>query len=316
MELIKDLQRLTVPGKTAVTLGKFDGLHRGHQTLIQQIMKKKTDGFLTCIFTFDRPPKRLLDGINDGLILTNKERREKLNLMGTDILVQCPFTREIAAIEPEEFVEQILMKQLKAEYIAVRTDFHFGHNRRGDVRLLEQLSRRYGFELCVRYKERYQNKIISSSYIREELKKGNMELVSNLLGYHYFVTGEIVRGKQLGRRMGVPTANQYPEEGKLLPPNGVYASRIMVDGKVYNGMSNIGIRPTVENTVLRNVETYLFDFHEDIYGHQAKIEFLAYERPEKKFATLEELKQQLYQDMNITKVYFEQKHMQPYWEEK
>lgn len=204
-------------------------------------------------------------------------------------------------MDPEQFVTEVLIGQMNAGYIVVGPDFKFGHDRSGDIYLLERLSRKYGFRLLVLAKEQHEGRDISSTYIREVLSQGKLELASALLGYPYFVMGEVVKGKQLGRLIGVPTVNQLPRENKLLPPDGVYASRTIVDGKSYGSMTNIGIRPTVDSTRVRNLETYLFDFHEEIYGKEIKVELLSFERPEIKFPSLEDLRAQLNQDMSKTK---------------
>ena len=185
---------------------------------------------------------------------------------------------------------------MNAGYIVVGSDFRFGHGRAGDIYLLDRLSRKYRFRLLVLAKEQYEGRDISSTYIREVLAEGKMELAARLLGYPYFITGEIVRGKQLGRTLGIPTINQFPEESKLLPPDGVYASRVYLDGKQYDGMTNIGVRPTVENVQVRNAETCIFNFDEEIYGKKAKVELLSFERPEQKFASVSELTAQLHKD--------------------
>lgn len=301
MEFINQLSQLHIKEKTAVTLGKFDGLHRGHKKLLNQVLRKREEGYLSAIFTFDMPPKNVLKGTNGRMILTNEERTMLLKKYGVDILFECPFTKEIASMDPEQFVVNILIEQMNAGYIVVGSDFKFGHERSGDIYLLDRLSRKYNFKLLVLAKEQYEGRDISSTYIREVLKEGQMELATTLLGYPYFVTGEVVKGKQLGRTLGVPTVNQLPRENKLLPPNGVYASRTVLDGKIYNSMTNIGVRPTVEETQVRNVETYIFDFAEDIYGRDVKVELLSFERPEMKFDSVEALKAQLNADMCQTK---------------
>ncbi len=305
MEFINQLSQLHIKEKTAVTLGKFDGLHRGHKKLLNQVLRKREEGYRSAIFTFDMPPKNVLKGTNGRMILTNEERTMLLKKYGVDILFECPFTKEIAGMDPEQFVVDILIEQMNAGYIVVGSDFKFGHERSGDIYLLDRLSRKYNFKLLVLAKEQYEGRDISSTYIREVLKEGQMELATTLLGYPYFVTGEVVKGKQLGRTLGVPTINQLPRENKLLPPNGVYASRTVLDGKIYNSMTNIGVRPTVEETQIRNVETYIFDFSEDVYGRDVKVELLSFERPEMKFDSAEALKAQLNEDMCKIKLVLE-----------
>lgn len=301
MEFINQLSQLHIKEKTAVTLGKFDGLHRGHKKLLNQVLRKREEGYLATIFTFDMPPKKLLKGANGRVILTNEERAMLLKAYGVDILFECPFTKEIAGMDPEQFVADILIGRMNAGYIVVGPDFKFGHERSGDIYLLERLSRKYGFRLLVLAKEQHEGRDISSTYIREVLSEGKLELASDLLGYPYFVTGEVIKGKQLGRVIGVPTVNQLPKANKLLPPDGVYASRTIIDGKSYSSMTNIGMRPTVDSTQVRNLETHIFDFQKELYGKEIKVELLSFERQEIKFPSLEELKVQLSRDMCQTK---------------
>ncbi|MCI9541523.1 MAG: bifunctional riboflavin kinase/FAD synthetase [Lachnospiraceae bacterium] len=301
MEFINQLSQLHIKEKTAVTLGKFDGLHRGHKKLLNQVLRKKEEGYRSAIFTFDIPPKNMLNGKNGRLILTNKERTELLKQYKVDILFECPFTKEVATMEPEQFVAEILLGQMNAGYIVVGSDFRFGHNRMGDIYILDHLSRKYNFKLLVLAKEQYQGRDISSTYIRDVLKEGKIELAAFLLGYPYFITGQVVKGKQLGREFGTPTLNQIPKENKLLPPDGVYASQVYLEGEKYKGMTNIGFRPTVENTQVRNVETFLFGFEGDLYGKDIKVELLSYIRPEQKFDSIEGLKLQLLKDKETIK---------------
>ncbi len=301
MEFLNHLSQLHMKEKTAVTLGKFDGLHRGHKKLLNQVLRKREEGYRAAIFTFDIPPRNVLKGTRRQMILTNEERTSLLKQYKVDILFECPFTKEIAGMDPEQFVREILLGQMNVGYIAVGSDFRFGHDRAGDIYLLDRLSRKYHFRLLVLAKEQHNGRDISSTYIREILRKGQMELAEELLGYPYFVTGEVVKGKQLGRKLGTPTLNQIPREEKLLPPDGVYASKVYLDGEVYGGMTNIGIRPTVEDTKVRNVETYLFNFDKDMYGRNVKVELLSFQREEQKFDSVEELRVQLQKDMEKTK---------------
>lgn len=301
MEFMNDLSQLYIKEKTAVTLGKFDGLHRGHKMLLNQVLRKREEGFRAAIFTFNIPPRNVLKGTKRQMILTNEERALLLKQYKVDILFECPFTKEIAGMDPEQFVKEILLGQMNVGYIAVGSDFRFGHDRAGDIYLLDRLSRKYHFRLLVLAKEQYEGRDISSTYIREILRRGQMELAEELLGYPYFVTGEVVRGKQLGRKLGTPTLNQIPREEKLLPPDGVYASRVYLDDKMYGGMTNIGMRPTMEDVKVRNVETCLFDFDKNIYGRNVKVELLAFQREEQKFSSVEELRAQLQKDMAKTK---------------
>lgn len=301
MEFITDLLSLKIEKRSAITLGKFDGLHRGHQLLIHRVLQKKKEGYTTAIFTFDTPPNRLLNGQSGGTILTNQERRTLAERFQLDWMIQCPFTKEVACMEPEDFIREVLVEKMNVGFIVVGKDFRFGYQRKGDTELLFQLSKRYGYQVVVLSKEQYQGRDISSSYIRETLSTGDVELAGILLGYPFFISGKVIFGKQFGRQMGIPTANQLPDARKLLPPNGVYASRVWLEEKWYYGMTNIGVRPTVEHTSQKNVETYLFDYQGDLYGRELTVQLLHYERPEVRFDSAEGLKQQLYLDLVTTK---------------
>jgi riboflavin kinase/FMN adenylyltransferase len=206
-------------------------------------------------------------------------------------------------MEPEEFISEILVKKLRASYIVVGTDFRFGHHRHGDVQLLHDLQEKYNYTVRIIEKECYGDREISSTYVREALSKAEMELVSALLGYDYPVRGVIEHGKQLGRTIGMPTINLIPAEKKLLPPHGVYFSHAVIDGRTYNGVTNIGSKPTVDGSFV-GVETYLFGTEEDLYGREAEIRLLSFRRPEMKFASVEELKARMESDIQAGREYF------------
>ena len=301
----------TMDRPSAVSLGKFDGLHRGHRKLLDEVLKQKKNGLASVIFTFTQNPTRVLSGLSAQNIITNEERRAMLEEEGIDCLVECPFVPELAHMEPERFVEKILVEQLKAAFIAVVTDFHFGYQRRGDYELLLKLGDRYGFQVEVVEKAQSHGRDISSTYIREALHEGNIPLANELLGYSYYVTGEVLHGRQIGRTLGLPTTNLLPPQVKLLPPNGVYLTRtIPMDGEEweYYGITNIGYKPTVGATEQKGVETYLFDYNGDLYGRKLRVEFLEFERPEQKFESLEVLKRRILSDVNWGKSKIKQKN--------
>lgn len=288
MKIIRHTTEFQTAEETAVTLGKFDGLHQGHRLLINRILKKKREGLASLIFTFDF-------GERPALTLP-EERRELLRRDHLDYLVECPFVPAISHMEPEDFVRKILKERLHAKYLAVGTDFRFGYQRRGDYHLLQEMSTSCGFRVEVVEKACWQGREISSTYIREELEKGHMELVNQLLGYAYSVTGEVLHGRQIGRTLGMPTTNLLPKEHKLLPPNGVYATRTVIAGEVFEGVTNIGYKPTVGGETRKGVETYLFDLDRNLYGETIQVQFYGYERPERRFSGLEALKAQIESD--------------------
>ena len=250
------------------------------------------------LFTFATNPTRMLSGLSGQNITTNEERRLLLERAGVDHLLECPFVPEISLMEPERFVREVLAGQLHAAFVAVGEDFRFGHQRKGDVRMLERMGQSCGFQVETVEKEKSHSRDISSTYVREALHEGNIPLANDLLGYRYFVSGEVVHGRQIGRTLGLPTINLLPSREKLLPPNGVYLTRTMVDGEAYYGITNIGYKPTVGAEARKGVETYLFDYSGDLYGQYLNVEFLEYERPEQKFRSLEELKARILSDVH------------------
>lgn len=308
MEYIKGTTDFSIEEPSVVTIGKFDGLHVGHQKLLHLVCEKKKDGVKAVVFTFDVPPGAKLSGKGMDTLVTNEERCQMLEEQGIDYLIECPFVPEIMSMEPERFVEEVLVGRLKARYIVAGTDCGFGHNRRGDYKLLQKLAPTYGYEVDIVEKVQYQGRDISSTYVREEIAKGNMELADFLLGYTYRISGKVEHGNHLGgTKLDMPTANLFPPEHKLLPPNGVYATKTIVDGKRYEGISNIGTKPTVSEGNARGIETFLFDFSGDLYGKNITVELYTFERPEMKFASLDELKVQMHKDMEFGKKFFAEK---------
>lgn len=296
MRIIRGTTEFQTEEATAVSLGKFDGLHQGHQLLVERILKKKKEGLKSLIFTFDFGDRPVL--------LLPTEREELLRRWGVDYLVECPFAKEISHMEAETFVREILVRRLHVRYLAVGTDFRFGYHRGGDYKLLQALSAECGYEVEVVEKACYQGEEISSSRIRRELEEGNMELVNQLLGYAYSVTGEVLHGRRIGRTLGMPTINLLPEERKLLPPNGVYATRTLIAGERFEGITNVGYKPTVGGETRKGVETYLFDLDRNLYGEILTVRFYGYERPERKFDSLDALKKRIEADVAWGRTYF------------
>ena len=296
MKIIKGTTEFQIQEETAISLGKFDGFHQGHQLLVDRVLQKKREGLKSLIFTFDFGDRPVL--------LLPEERRRMLGKRGVDYLLECPFVESISHMEAEKFVREILVRRLHVRYLAVGTDLRFGYQRRGDYRLLERLSAECGYEVEVVEKACYQGEEISSSRIRRELEQGHMELVNQLLGYAYSVTGEVLHGRRIGRTLGMPTTNLLPSERKLLPPNGVYATRTVIAGELFEGITNIGYKPTVGGETRKGVETYLFDLDRDLYGEILTVRFYGYERAERKFASLDELKKRIEQDVFWGRTYF------------
>lgn len=303
MEIITDIFGTKLNKGTALAIGKFDGLHIGHRKLLQEILSKKSLGLETCVFTFDPSPAVFFGLADEGELMTRDEKRKMLEEVGVDILVEYPLTKESAAVEPEYFVREILSKGLQVKYLVAGEDVSFGAKGAGNALLLSRLSKELGYELQIIEKVTMEGKEISSSLIRCEVESGNMEYVERLLGTPYRIIGKVVHGRALGRKLGMPTLNLMPEKGKLLPPKGVYYSRVIYQDKNYLSISNIGNKPTVSEENVMGVETYLYDFEEEIYGEEVIVELLAYKRPEMRFENVEELKDQMRQDILDGKEY-------------
>ena len=286
---------------TAVALGKFEGIHRGHQLLMDEVKKQELYGLQSVVFTFDRPTRLTLTGDTKyKQIYTKEERKTILEKRGINILIEHPFTKEFAAYSGEIYPE-VLVEKVGAKVIVVGTDFHFGKNRSGSILDLENLEEECGYHLIVVEKLQLDGKDISSTRIRASLEKGDMEEASALLGRNYSVSGEIIHGNALGRTIQVPTINQKVPSFKLLPPNGVYVSKIHWNDEVYYGITNIGTKSTVNDTSEKTVETNIFDFDKDVYGEKMVVELLHYHRKESRFSSVEALQTQLFKDIEFGK---------------
>lgn len=297
MQIISGTTEFHIEGKSAVAIGKFDGIHLGHKKLLNYILEQKVDGFKTVVFTFEPSPEEFFLGRTVKQLFTREEKRKAFEEMGIDILIEFPLTRETAATPPEDFVKKILVGQLSAGYIAAGTDVSFGDKGRGDQHLLKGLSKECDYELELIEKVRLDGEEVSSTRVRNEVADGNMAMVKRLLGSEYSVGGEIEHGRHIGHTIGVPTVNVIPPENKLLPPFGVYASKVYLDGKEYRGMTNIGRKPTISEKEKVGVETYIYDFDKDVYGEYARIALGRFLRPEMKFDSLDALKAQIQSDI-------------------
>ena len=294
MQIITGIEPHQWKKSTAVTLGKFDGLHRGHQKLVNRIMEYKSPECDSVLCAFDMGRESLM---------TKDERRKRLEGK-IDYLVEYPFTKELREMEAEDFIDQILCDNFHASHIVVGTDFSFGYRKKGDAAMLAAFAESRGYTLDVIEKERYQGRVISSSYIREALSRGEVELAGELLGYPYEMSGVVEHGRRMGRTLGFPTMNIEPREHKILPRFGVYACRVQIDGKWYDAIGNAGIKPTVTNEHKRLLEVFVFGYEGDTYGKEIRVQFCTFERPETKFDSVEELKNQVMRDIRFGEEYF------------
>ena len=230
------------------------------------------------------------------VLMTKEERRDHLEGK-VDYLVDCPFTEEFSQMKAEDFIRDVLCGIFHAAFIVVGSDFCFGHEKRGNIHMLAAYEEKYDYQLIVVEKEKYGNREISSTYVKEMLQKGEMQLVEKLLGYPYTVSGVVERRKKLGRTLGFPTLNVEPEAHKMMPPNGVYVNKVKMNGIWYNAVGNVGVKPTVSNNNRILIESFLFDYEGDAYGNAVEIELHEFCRPEQKFADVRELKARIDKDI-------------------
>jgi len=290
---------------SAVTLGKFDGLHLGHQQLLDLVLSYKSEGLTAIMFSFMLHPSNLFSEKEFELIYTEEEKIAKLKRMELDVLISYPFTEATRTMEPEVFIRDILVGQLDAKVIVVGNDFHFGINRTGDVTLLKSYEKVYGYKVIACEKTKCKKEVVSSSTIRKALKEGDIDLVNLMLGQAYSIRGEVVHGRKLGRTIGMPTTNLIPPSNKLLPPCGVYSSKTRINGVYYPGVTNIGYKPTVGEDEQLGVETYIFDYSADLYGKTIEVELYTFMRGEIKFSSIEELMHKMQEDIALARKEFD-----------
>lgn len=298
MQIIQGTTDFLLPQESVVAIGKFDGIHLGHQKLFAKVLEQKENALLAVVFSFDPSPRAFFSKTAVQELMTGEEKRMAFEQMGIDVLIEFPLNEETAATKPERFVEEYLVRKLRASVIAAGTDLSFGNKGAGNTALLEKLSGIYGYRVEVIDKVCIDAQEVSSTSIREAVGMGDMEKAGRLLGAPYQINGIVSHGRQIGRTLGMPTLNILPPEEKLLPPNGVYYSRVWMDGRQYPAISNIGYKPTVSDTQVMGVETYLYDFAQDAYGRQISVELLCFKRDERKFDSVESLKAQLKKDMD------------------
>ena len=247
---------------TVVALGKFDGMHKGHQLIFDELIKYKEMGYQAAVFSFDRPPLNMLKHKHMNVIYTTNEKTKLLAKRGIDIYIEHPFTDEFSHLSPEDFVIKVLLEKTGMKVLVVGDDCGFGYKRQGNVELLERMSKEYDFKLIVIPKLELEGEIVSSTRVRRLLSEGRIEEANRLMEDPFMICGPVVHGNHMGAEvLQMPTANQIPAEDKLLPPKGVYVSRIRYKDKIHYGISNVGVKPTIEGKKHMGVETYIFDFN-------------------------------------------------------
>ena len=304
MQIIDRMEQFNINEETAVAIGKFDGIHLGHQALLQEILSAKEDGLKSVIFTFHPSPAAVFGGYEEKVLTTSEEKREYFHKAGVDYLVEYPMNRQTASVEPIDYIKKYLVERMHAKLIVAGPDLSYGKQGQGDFALLE----RYGSKYC--YTARQIEKIcadggeISSTRVRNALKQGNMREVTLCLGSFYSLDGIVRHGNEVGRMLGFPTLNLVPDREKLLPPFGVYYSLVTLGEKQYHGVTNIGRKPTVHAGDEVTVETNLFQFDDTAYGQRIRVELMEFVRPERRFENRQQLMEQIHKDVEQAEIFF------------
>jgi len=296
MQYIDGIENYRDTEKSVVTFGKFDGLHKGHQKLINKVQELAAINNLKSIVCY-------FDMNRKDVLMTKEDRQYYLDGQ-VDYLVRGVFTDSFRRMSAEDFIRVIVQDRFKAEYVVVGADFHFGYGKTGDRRLLNYYSDRYDYKPIILYKECYGEHSISSTYVKENIRRGNVRLANVMLGYNYGITGVIKAGTQLGRMLECPTFNLDWPENKIKLPNGVYFTRTLIDGVWYNGVSGIGTKPTLSDESEVVVKTHLFGYSGNAYGKSVRLEVLEFHREEIKFPDINELKECVAYDILYAKRYF------------
>ncbi len=305
MKEYKGANSFSCERQTVVTIGTFDGVHAGHRKIIERLVNAaKANNLDSVVLTFFPHPRMVLQkesGIQ--LINTIEERKQLLEQTGIDHLVIHPFTHQFSRLTALEFVRDILVNKLKAKKIIIGYDHRFGRNRTADINDLKQFGEEFGFEVEEIGQQEIEEVAVSSTKIRKALMDGRVERANLYLQHPFTVTGTIVRGRGIGKDLGFPTANlEVEEEYKLIPKNGVYVVRCMIDGEPVFGMMNIGTNPTVGGKE-KTIESFFFDLDKDLYGKYLQIELLVRIRDEKKFDSVQDLKTAMKQDQAFSRQY-------------
>lgn len=293
MQILSNLFEIKLSKSTIATIGTFDGIHIGHQKILNSLVRfGKENSLKSVVITFDPHPRKIINKINSiELINTIEEKKEKLKTLGIDYLIIQKFDEKFSEIEANKFVE-ILKNNINIEKLIVGYDHRFGKNRNADINDLKKYGKELNFEVIEIDALEIEEVNISSTKIRLAIKDGNIRLANSYLGYNFFLSGKVVKGHSRGKELGFPTANLKIEENKIIPKNGVYLIKSKIDHQNIYGMMNIGYNPTFNNKS-KKIETHFFNLNKNLYGKIIKIELLEYIREEKRFETVDDLIQRL-----------------------
>lgn len=301
MSIEEELAKASPGADTLLSIGVFDGVHLGHQHLLKHLRREARErGYLSGVVTFPRHPRLVLHPETSlNYIASLPERIRLIKALGIEVVAPVNFTLEVAQLSTRQFVS-LLKKHLRMRGLLVGDNFALGKGRRGTPSVLESLGKELGFTVEVVAPKLLNGQMVSSTAVREALSAGDMTTVIQLLGRPFSITGTVVHGVARGRTLGFPTANLAVDAELALPPDGVYAARVCLDGKGYEAVTNIGRRPTFDNGE-RSVEVFLLDFHQDLYGSEVRLEFIDRLRSERRFDNAEQLKAQISRDVELAK---------------
>ncbi|GKX32021.1 riboflavin biosynthesis protein [Vallitalea longa] len=288
-------------GKSCIAFGQFDGLHKGHMAVIDELIKEKTSDSTSILLSLDY----VCDSINEKVIYTEEEKELILRNSSIDLMLSYPFTADVKRMEPERFIKEILIDKLGAKTIVAGEKCRFGRDCKGSIMTLKHFESKYNYKVVCPKTVKYKGQAVTSKLIKDEICEGNINKANEFLGHAFKMIGEVVHGKAIGRTVGMPTANLKVADNKLMPQNGVYATLSEVDSKVVKGLTNIGLRPSVDNNDYITIETYLLDFSKDIYGKKIALDIHTYIRGVIKFSSIDEVKKQVDKDIHSIRKYLD-----------
>lgn len=304
MKIFNSLDEIAGIEPTVIALGNFDGVHKGHQQIIERTVKSaEAAGLKSAVFTFSNHTRTLLKNLPAVKnILYPEEKAEIIESMGIDYLFNIPFTKDILTMSPEAFVKDILVDRFRIREAYCGFNYSFGYKAMGTPEVLMHEGLKHGFGIHVQEPYMIDGVVVSSTYIRQLIAEGRMEECTKFMGRMYSIGGKVVVGNKLGRTIGFPTSNIMLDETMAAPPNGVYVTYCIYNGVRYPSITNVGVKPTV-GTYNKNIETHIFNFDKELYGRQIRVEFVKRTREERKFSSIEELSRQIESDCIMAKAY-------------
>lgn len=294
---------------TVIALGFFDGVHKGHGALLSRAVERAAQlEAEPAVFTFDRPPKEVVTGKPVFLINSAEDRQELIHrIYGIEQVILAPFDEKMMTMHWENFITELLIKQYGAVHLVAGHDYHFGYKNQGTPELLQQKCQELGIGCDIIPKVEHDGITVSSTYIRTLVKDGELERAAEFLGHRHCLSQTVGHGHRIGRTIGIPTVNLTVPSHVLVPDHGVYVTRVYLpDGRSYPGVTNVGTRPTVSQSDAISVETFILNFDGDLYEQHIRVEFCAHIRGEKKFNSLDALKEQIHKDIAKARDYFEE----------